>query len=87
MTLTGRWKPMVLWNLRDGPRRYSDLRTAVPKLTDRMLSQTLAELSEDGVIERRAEQWLLTAAGEALRPALEAMWAWGAPRSHRVSKI
>lgn len=85
VTLTGRWKPRVLWQLREGPRRYTDLRGAVPKLTDRMLTQTLAELVEDGVIERSAEQWSLSPAGAALKPALEAMWDWGTKRPERVA--
>jgi DNA-binding HxlR family transcriptional regulator len=77
--ISGRWKAMVIWRLLDKPLRYSEMSKRLPEMTERMLSQVLKELEQDGVVERSNSQkeWRLTALGQALRPSLEAMFAWG----------
>lgn len=75
--LSGRWKAMILWRLFVEPQRYSRLEALIPGLSQRALSQALAELAEDGVIARQGDLWALTALGEAMRPALSALFAWG----------
>lgn len=75
--LSGRWKARILWRLFAEPQRYSALEAALPRVPQRALSQALSELAEDGVILRRDDAWALTALGEAIRPTLAAMHAWG----------
>lgn len=78
-----RWKAMVIWRLRDGPLGYSTLRAALPpQVAERVLSEQLRQLREDGVIERRLDAsgrpvHHLTELGHALMPAFAALHAWG----------
>ncbi|MEO3874936.1 helix-turn-helix domain-containing protein [Nonomuraea sp. B12E4] len=88
-TLRGRWTPLVLLEfLRNGERSYSELAAALSRLSDKVLSDRLAQLTEAGVIERhRTPSWpprvtyTLTERGRALAPVLETLWSWGAAES------
>lgn len=75
--LSGRWKTMILWQLLEAPQRYSALEAAIGGVPQRALTQALRELADDGVIMRRTDGWALTPLGEAMRPALLAMFDWG----------
>src|SRR5687768_10244371 len=48
----GRWKPSILFELKSGPRRFSDLQSAVRGITGQALSVQLRQLEADGVIAR-----------------------------------
>ncbi|MVB12256.1 HxlR-like helix-turn-helix [Caprobacter fermentans] len=80
----GKWKLRILWALRSGePARYGEIRQRIPGITDMMLSQSLRELTADGLIERRQYQEIpprveYAAAGCAagLYPALELFCDW-----------
>ncbi|MFF4261065.1 winged helix-turn-helix transcriptional regulator [Streptomyces virginiae] len=83
--LGGRWTPLVLREfLRRGEATYSELSTALPVLSDKVLSDRLAQLTRVGVIERhRTPGWpprvryVLTGRGRALEPVVHSMWEWG----------
>lgn len=82
--LHGRWTTLVVRELR-GDRSYSELRTALPMLSDKVLSDRLTQLGEAGVVERdRRPGWpprvryALTPSGHRLGPVLQALWDWGA---------
>ena len=82
--LRGRWTSLVIGEFRHGPRSYTELSTALPALSDKVLSDRLAQLTEAGVIERyRVAAWpprvtyALTDRGRALVPVLQALWDWG----------
>lgn len=49
----GKWKALILWNLMDATLRFSELRRALPKCTEKMLVQQLRDLETAGLIERR----------------------------------
>jgi DNA-binding HxlR family transcriptional regulator len=66
---------MILWHLFVEPLRYSTLEGRLAGVSQRALSQALAELAADRVIVRTADVWALTPLGEAMRPALTAMLA------------
>jgi len=85
--LSGRWKPLILYHLRLGPRRFNELRRLIPTITQRMLTQHLRELEADGVIHRHVfevvpphVEYSLTDLGRSLMPILDAMADWGAAR-------
>ena len=75
--VSGRWKAMILWRLFVEPQRYSALEALLPGVPQRGLSQALNELATDLVIAREGDVWALTRLGEAMRPALSAMFSWG----------
>ncbi|MFE1553958.1 winged helix-turn-helix transcriptional regulator [Streptomyces sp. NPDC058734] len=83
--LHGRWTTLVVRELLRGDRSYSELRAALPTLSDKVLSDRLAQLGEAGVVERdRRPGWpprvryALTPRGHRLGPVLQALWDWGA---------
>src|SRR5882757_10853117 len=49
-----KWTLMVIATLRGGVMRYTDLLRAIPGISQRMLSRTLAQLHQDGLITRTA---------------------------------
>jgi DNA-binding HxlR family transcriptional regulator len=84
--LEGRWKLLILHHLLvQAPRRFSDLERAIPAVSQKMLIQQLRALEADGVVLRVAYpevpphvEYLLTPAGAALEPALNALHDWAA---------
>ncbi|OUL86356.1 winged helix-turn-helix transcriptional regulator, partial [Paraburkholderia hospita] len=49
----GKWKPLVLFHLNHGPRRFGELKRLVTGISEKVLIQQLRELADDGVIIRR----------------------------------
>jgi DNA-binding HxlR family transcriptional regulator len=79
----GRWTGALIHLLLNGRLRFAELRTAVPEISDRMLSERLRELETEGIVERivvpdtpvRVE-YELTEKGHALEQALGAVGKW-----------
>jgi len=78
-----RWSGAILFSLIGGPRYFSDVAAAVPGVSDRLLSQRLRELESEGLIERTVHEgtparvsYRLGESGEALVPALRALYDW-----------
>jgi DNA-binding HxlR family transcriptional regulator len=78
-----RWTGAIVCVLTERPMRYAELGKAIPGLSDRLLSQRLRELEEEGLVERRVEAgtpvrvtYLLTASGGELGPAIQELKAW-----------
>jgi DNA-binding HxlR family transcriptional regulator len=85
--VAGRWRAGVLLALTDGTRRYSELVRALPGVSDKVLTQTLRAMEQDGLIDRDvgAEvpprvEYRLTALGASLLEPLRALGRWGAGR-------
>ncbi len=86
----GRWKPIILWNLRDGKLRYSELKKAIPPITEKMLIQHLKQLEADNLVVRKVieimpphVEYSLTEPGVELLPALNVLADWGI-RNHSL---
>jgi len=84
-----RWTGAILCSLTDGPLRFGELTRAVPGLSDRLLSQRLRELEDEGLVEREVEPgtpvrvtYALTEKGADLRPAIDELKQW-ANRWHK----
>lgn len=79
-----RWTSSILRVLLQGPRRFTDLLEAVPRLSSRLLSQRLDELAAAGIVTRPpgGREYQLTAKGEGLREAFAALEAWSARWNH-----
>lgn len=82
--IAGAWAPNVIWHLREGPRRFSELKLDIPPISPKVLAQRLRELEARGVISRRimpttppSVEYSLTSFGAELIPALDAIVAVG----------
>jgi DNA-binding HxlR family transcriptional regulator len=78
-----RWTGAIVCALTERPMRYAELGKAVPGLSDRLLSQRLRELEEEGLVERQVEAgtpvrviYSLTRAGQELDPVLSELKSW-----------
>ncbi|MEV7180645.1 helix-turn-helix domain-containing protein [Kitasatospora sp. NPDC093679] len=78
-----RWTGLVVAVLSHGPGHFSELRRAIPGISERMLSDRLTELGEAGLVLREVDEgpplrvrYRLTESGAALGPALTELRAW-----------
>ncbi|WP_406318893.1 helix-turn-helix transcriptional regulator [Streptosporangium sp. NBC_01639] len=83
--LRGRWTTLVIRELLQGDRTFTELRQALPALSDKVLSDRLAHLTQAGVLDRRRQpgwpprvHYTLTSHGQRLGPVLQSLWDWGA---------
>lgn len=82
--ISGRWKGIVIWNLREGKKRFSELKRILVTINDKMLSQVLRELEEQGVVSRKVHEvvppkveYSLTEEGTRILPIMQAMSDYG----------
>jgi DNA-binding HxlR family transcriptional regulator len=93
--LSGKWKPRILWKLRQrGVVRFGELKRGMPEITAKMLTQQLRELEQDGLITRRvyAEvppkvEYSLSEFGETLKPVLDTLAHWGTENHEEIVRI
>ncbi|MGF7081255.1 winged helix-turn-helix transcriptional regulator [Mucilaginibacter sp. UYCu711] len=90
----GHWKPIIMYQLKDGPRRYSEIKRAIPAVTEKMLIQHLKQLEADNLLIRKAEPvvppfvtYKLSASGEALMPVMTEMVNWAIKDSKILAKM
>lgn len=91
--LGGAWTPNIIWNLSGGPRRFSELRVDIPKVSAKVLTVRLRELESKGVILREVKptsppsvEYSLTDLGEELVPAINAIAAVGHKLKQRARR-
>lgn len=80
----GKYKPLILWHLREGALHYMELQRLIPSATPKMLSQQLRDLQGCGMISREVIPekppktiYSLTDFGVSVIPILSAMCDWG----------
>lgn len=85
----GKWKPILLFHMLSGAKRFSELQRLVPQASDRMLTRSLRELEEDHLIIREVfpevpvrVEYRLSRDGKTLIPILNAMSEWGSTREN-----
>lgn len=78
-----RWTGAIIATLTERPLRFGELAKAIPGLSDRLLSQRLRELEEEGLVQRLVEPgtpvrvtYSLTQKGADLRPAISELQDW-----------
>ena len=78
-----RWNGMIVSTLGGGPSPFVALRRAVAGISDTVLSDRLAELSDAGLVARTVDagppitvSYALTASGEGLLPILDDLGRW-----------
>src|SRR6185437_17105530 len=76
-----RWTPLIVRELLSGSTRFNELRRGIPNISASMLSRRLDELEAARIITRTARgaetTYVLTEAGEELRPVVEQLGVWG----------
>lgn len=89
----GKWKMPIIWRLKDGSKRYGELRRSLSKVTHKMLTQQLRELEQDEIIKRKvyAEvppkvEYSLTLLGESIIPVIDLLREWGEQYRNVFSK-
>jgi DNA-binding HxlR family transcriptional regulator len=80
----GRWKTIILYQLRNEPIRFGQLKKLIPSITEKMLAQQLKQLEFDRLIVRDAKdiipphvEYYLSESGKTLIPILSSMAEWG----------
>lgn len=92
--ISGKWKPLIVYFLAQGPNRYGELRRAVRGVSDKMLIQHLKELEADGLVRRTDYRevpprvdYTLTPLGHSLADALAPLCAWGSDNMAEVARV
>jgi DNA-binding HxlR family transcriptional regulator len=90
----GKWKPLVLFHLAHGARRYGDLRRAIGGVTHKVLIQQLKDLEADGIISRLDHKeipprvdYSLTPFGRTLAKSLAPLCVWGTEHMSEVEEL
>jgi len=83
----GKWKPVILYHLILGKKRYSELQKLIPEASQKVMTQQLRELTRDGIILREVipgsitrVEYSMSKYGETLRPILAQLCQWGEKR-------
>ncbi len=90
----GKWKPLILFHLGPGKRRFGELRRLVSGVSEKMLIQQLREMRADGIIERvdfkevpPKVEYSVTPLGKSLAKALLPLCQWGSAHSAAIEAI
>jgi DNA-binding HxlR family transcriptional regulator len=89
----GKWKVLILCWLKEGVHRFGELRRRIPGISERMLTQQLRELEQDGIVHRKVYpevppkvEYSLTEFGETLRPLMGTLCKWGEKHLDRIAR-
>ncbi|MFU8925330.1 winged helix-turn-helix transcriptional regulator [Acinetobacter puyangensis] len=85
----GKWKGVILYYLKDGKKRFSELKNDMPEITEMTLSLQLKQLEKSGFISRTVYGekapirvvYQLTEFGESFKPVLDTLSIW----AHKVA--
>jgi len=88
-----RWKAEILWHLREGPRRFNELKRLVGPVSQKMLATQLRALERDGLVARKLffevparVEYSSTALARSVHPTLEAVYRWWRVRWPEVER-
>lgn len=90
--LGDRWTMLVMFTLEDGgTQRFSVVKARIPDISQRMLSQTLRRLEQDGLVHRTVfptipprVEYALTELGQSFLRPMHALLEWAATHQHDV---
>lgn len=84
LLISNKWKIFVLYELLSGTKRFNELLRAIPSISQKVLTQNLRSMEEDGLVTRRvfAEvpprvEYTLSELGNTLTPVIDALESWG----------
>lgn len=92
--ISGKWKAVILWHIgHEGTHRFNELQKLFTKISNKMLTNQLRELEEDGIINRKvfAEvppkvEYSMTELGMTLIPIIDMLYEWGKKRMDEIKK-
>src|ERR1700761_7141560 len=92
--ISGKWKPLILFFLRDGPKRYGELKRLIPGVSNKVLIQQLKDLEADHVLARNDYKevpprvdYTLTLLGRSLADAIVPLCTWGSEHMAEMASI
>ena len=78
------WKLLILRDLLTGTKRFGQLKKSLPDISQKVLTESLKSMVDDGIVERVAYsevpprvEYSLTDLGESMRPVISVMEQWG----------
>lgn len=84
LMISDKWKVLILRDLLDGTKRFSELRRSVGSVSQKVLTANLRQMERDGLVHREVfpevpprVEYSLTETGQTLQPVIEAMKNWG----------
>lgn len=82
--ISDKWKILIIRDLLTGTKRFNELKKSLAPVTQKMLTQQLRQMEDDGLINRKVYpvvppkvEYSLTELGLSLKPVIEAMKKWG----------
>ena len=92
--ISGKWKPLILFFLRDGAKRYGELKRLTQGVSDKVLIQQLKDLEADRVLARTDYKevpprvdYALTPLGRGLANAIVPLCTWGTENAKEMASI
>lgn len=80
----GKWKLIILYWLAESPKHFAALRREMPSISQKVLTQQLRELENDGLVHREPKGaapapvvYSLTDYGRSVLPLVESVRLWG----------
>ena len=84
MLIGNKWKTFIIQQLMDRPFRFSELRRAIPGISEKVLTDNLRAMEKDSIITRTVfpevpprTEYALSELGNTMRPIIESMATWG----------
>lgn len=91
--LRGKWKLPIIASLFFGTKRFSEIASDIPNITDRMLSKELKDLEINDLVKRTIHntfpvtvEYSLTDHGESLRGIINELRTWGTNHRLHITK-
>lgn len=91
----GKWKPTLIYYLKEGPKRFGELRKSIPRASKKVIVSQLRELEADGLVNRvelnnnefNGTMYALTEVSMELLPALQLLHEWGLKQAQRKNIV
>ena len=84
MLIGNKWKIFIIQQLMARPFRFSELRRAIPGISEKLLTDNLRAMEKNGIITRTVfpevpprTEYALSELGDTMRPIIESMATWG----------
>jgi DNA-binding HxlR family transcriptional regulator len=88
----GKWKLIIVFWLAESPKHFAGIRREMPGISQKVLTQQLRELVDDGIVNRRTTgpvpapvEYSLTDYGRAMMPLVEEIRRWGRAHLERTA--